>query len=170
LSIGPCDYDLASCAVDFGGGREQKGQMDVPRIAVTDTQKKDSEQITLLVVFHFLFAVICMAGIGFLFLHYSIFHKFFANPDMWKGQKNAPPKEFFEFFKYFVWFYVVMGAFLVIDLLLNVVSAFCLMSRKGRMFSLVVAGLNCVQIPFGTALGVFTIVVLMRDSVRRLYQ
>jgi hypothetical protein len=144
--------------------------MDVPPLPVTDTQKKDTEQMTLLVVFHFVFAVICLAGIGFLFLHYSIFHQFFANPDMWKGQKNAPPKELVEFFKYFVWFYVVMGGLILIDLVLNVASAFCLMNRKGRMFSMVVAGLNCVQVPFGTALGVFTIVVLTRDSVRRMFR
>jgi hypothetical protein len=37
------------------------------------------------------------------------------------------------------------------------------------MFSLVIAGLNCIQIPFGTALGVFTIIVLLRDSVREAY-
>ncbi len=30
------------------------------------------------------------------------------------------------------------------------------------MFSIVVAGLDCFQIPFGTALGVFTIIVLSR--------
>jgi len=30
-------------------------------------------------------------------------------------------------------------------------------------FSLVVAGLNCLQFPFGTVLGVFTFVVLLRE-------
>lgn len=37
------------------------------------------------------------------------------------------------------------------------------------MFALVVAGLDCVRIPVGTALGVFTISVLLRDSVRQSY-
>jgi hypothetical protein len=31
------------------------------------------------------------------------------------------------------------------------------------------AGIACVFMPFGTVLGVFTIIVLMRDSVRRLF-
>jgi hypothetical protein len=44
-----------------------------------------------------------------------------------------------------------------------------LLKRKFRMFSLVVAGLDCVQIPFGTVLGVFTLVILLRDSVRDSY-
>jgi len=38
------------------------------------------------------------------------------------------------------------------------------------MFSLIIAGINCVQFPFGTVLGVFTFVVLLRDSVRELYE
>jgi hypothetical protein len=37
------------------------------------------------------------------------------------------------------------------------------------MFSIVVAGVNCLQIPFGTALGVFTMMVLLRDTVRQSY-
>jgi hypothetical protein len=37
------------------------------------------------------------------------------------------------------------------------------------MFSLVVTGITCLSFPFGTALGVFTIIVLTRGSVRQLY-
>jgi hypothetical protein len=34
----------------------------------------------------------------------------------------------------------------------------------------VVAGINCLHIPLGTVLGIFTIVVLCRESVRELYE
>jgi len=33
----------------------------------------------------------------------------------------------------------------------------------------VTASLLCMMVPFGTVLGVFTLIVLSRDSVRRLY-
>ena len=33
-----------------------------------------------------------------------------------------------------------------------------------------VAGLDCIWVLFGTVLGVFTIIVLMRDSVRLWYE
>lgn len=36
--------------------------------------------------------------------------------------------------------------------------------------SLVVSGINCLQIPFGTVLGIFTIIVLMRPSVQSGYE
>ena len=31
------------------------------------------------------------------------------------------------------------------------------------------AGLECILMPFGTVLGVFTLIVLMRDSVKALF-
>ena len=35
---------------------------------------------------------------------------------------------------------------------------------------MVVAGVACTFAPLGTALGVFTIIVLMRDSVKELFE
>jgi hypothetical protein len=55
---------------------------------------------------------------------------------------------------------------------LNIYSGRSIANRKRRVFSLVVAGIDCLvmcPIPLPLALGVFTIVVLMRDSVKRLY-
>ena len=44
-----------------------------------------------------------------------------------------------------------------------------LQERRNYMFCLVVAGVMCIFAPFGTVLGVLTIVVLMRESVRELF-
>lgn len=44
-----------------------------------------------------------------------------------------------------------------------------LQRRVSRTFCLVVAGVECVMMPLGTVLGVFTIVVLMKDSVQKLF-
>jgi len=146
----------------------QNIDMDIPpQSAMT---QKDADHIKVLAIFHLIFAVLCILGIAFLLLHYSVMHYFFANPDIWKKQNNPPPKEFFELFHYFVWFYMAFGVLLLIGSGLNLISAACLHKRKGRTFSLVIAGLNCLQIPFGTALRVFTFIVLMRDSVRLSYR
>jgi hypothetical protein len=53
--------------------------------------------------------------------------------------------------------------------LLNFVSAAKINRRKGRTFSYVVAALNCLNIPFGLALGIFTFVVLGDREVQDLY-
>lgn len=41
--------------------------------------------------------------------------------------------------------------------------------RKHYMFCLVMAGIECAFTPFGTVLGVFTIIVLVRQSVKELF-
>lgn len=42
---------------------------------------------------------------------------------------------------------------------------FCVKHRRSRTFCLVVAGITCLGIPYGTILGVFSFMVLGRDSV-----
>jgi hypothetical protein len=48
-------------------------------------------------------------------------------------------------------------------------TAICLKNRRSRTFCMIVAGISCLGIPFGTALGVFTFVVLGRNSVALLF-
>jgi len=44
-----------------------------------------------------------------------------------------------------------------------------LAKRKHYLFCLVMAGIESIFMPFGTVLAVFTIIVLMRDSVKELF-
>ena len=52
---------------------------------------------------------------------------------------------------------------------LNFLSAWCLRRRKAWTFSVVVAGLDLIYFPLGTVLGIFTLIVLLRGSVRDAY-
>ena len=75
-----------------------------------------------------------------------------------------------EFMDSFIWFYILMGVMMGTLALVNLLSAMFLIKKQNRMFSLIVAGINCIQMPIGTILGIFTIIVLMRDSVRKAYE
>lgn len=44
-----------------------------------------------------------------------------------------------------------------------------LSQRRHWLFCLIVAGLSCLNMPLGTVLGVFTIIVLNRESVKSLF-
>lgn len=44
-----------------------------------------------------------------------------------------------------------------------------LQRRTGYLFTFVVACISCLSVPVGTILGVFTIIVLSRDSVKAAY-
>ena len=69
----------------------------------------------------------------------------------------------------FKWLYIAFGMWFVVSAIANVLSGVFLGRRKYRTFSLVVAVMNCIHIPLGTVLGVFTIIVLLRPSVREVY-
>jgi hypothetical protein len=54
--------------------------------------------------------------------------------------------------------------------IVTIISGRKMAARKSRIFSIVVGGVNCISFPLGTALGVFTIIVLSRSSVKMLYE
>ena len=62
-----------------------------------------------------------------------------------------------------------MGTWFITSGVLNVLSGLFLRARKHWTFSIVVAAIDCLHFPLGTVLGVFTIIVLIRPSVRELY-
>lgn len=53
---------------------------------------------------------------------------------------------------------------------LMIVAGRSLAGRRRHLFCLVVAGLECLWMPFGTILGVFTLVVLTKAQVRALFE
>jgi hypothetical protein len=140
-----------------------------PLPAVSD---KDKDHVLLLSIFHFILAGMGVLYLAFLVLHYAMMHAVFSNPHMWDQMKdnNGHPVQMpfnpTVFFNIFVWFYVFMGAWGITSIVLNLAAGLKLRQWQSRTFVLCVAGFNCINIPFGTVLGVFTIVVLTRDSMR----
>jgi len=139
---------------------------DLPPL-LRDQRAIDAEHLRLLRIFHFVYGALALCGLLFLCAHYALMHTVFDNPAMWTGKNQHPPPP--EFFAMFRWFYVFFGVFCVGAGLLNIASGVLLGRRTHRTFSIVVAALDCLNMPLGTLLGVFAIVVLTRDSVREVY-
>ena|SRR5579864_7775067 len=130
---------------------------------------RDVEHVRLLAIFHFALGGLALMGCAILGLHYLMMHSIFSNPDFWRShQGGQPPPP--AFLNLFIWFYILGGLVLGVSLVLNVLSGSFLLKRRHRLFSLIVAGLNCLHVPFGTTLGIFTIIVLSRESVGELYR
>ena len=122
--------------------------------------------LRLLAVFHYVFAGFALLGLGFLGLHYAFMDRMIAMAESNPGA-NPPPEGFWEMF---VWFYVVMGLLCLLGLALNVLVARSLQTRRRWLLCAVVSGLNCLQVPLGTVLGVFTLVVINRPDVRAAFR
>ena len=71
------------------------------------------------------------------------------------------------------WIFVVMGAFFIVCGLtfagFVLAAGRCLARRKAYTFCLVMGCVECLFMPFGTVLGVFTILVLNRASVKKMF-
>lgn len=64
---------------------------------------------------------------------------------------------------------LVVGIVLFPSFVMHILSGVFLRQRKNRLFCIVHAALQCLSIPFGLALGVFTIVILNRENVQLLF-
>lgn len=71
------------------------------------------------------------------------------------------------------WFMALFGLGFTLAMLclaaLKVGVARCLKRRRARIFCLIVAGICCLGLPYGTVLGVLTFLVLGRPTVSRMF-
>jgi len=128
---------------------------------------QDLEHLRLLSVFHYVLAA--FAGLFSLFpilylgMGLAVITGHF--PDSHSG--NPMPA-------FMGWFFVLFGAaWLVCGLAFAIclwLSGRFLAQHRRYVFCLVMAAISCMFTPFGTVLGVFTIIVLMRPSVRELFE
>ena len=65
---------------------------------------------------------------------------------------------------------VVLFVFVEAIGILNIYSGRCIARRKHRTLSMVVSAFDCLSIPFGLILGVFTLVALSDSEVKREYE
>ena len=104
---------------------------------------------------------------GLLYVFMGLMMGAVAQLPMQPSQQNQPPPEIMAAI------FGAMGlAIFVLFLGLGALKFFVarlLQRRRARVFCMIVAAISCIGIPFGTALGVFTLIVLSRDSVRRLF-
>jgi hypothetical protein len=72
------------------------------------------------------------------------------------------------------WIFAIIGFVLMVVLStvggIQLYVGCCLQRRKSRTLCMVAAAVSCIFIPFGTLLGVFTFIVLGRQSVQALFQ
>jgi hypothetical protein len=128
---------------------------------------RDREHLRLLAIFHYV-----VAGLAALFslfpLLYSILGGFllYAAHHPGPGSQEAPPAVL-------GWVFIVLGG---LFFLAGVIMAICILiagrslaQYKHYSFALVIACIECLFVPFGTILGVFTIVALSRESVKALF-
>jgi hypothetical protein len=127
---------------------------------------QDEEHLRLLSLFHY----VC-AGVAALFACFPIIHLVLGlvlllSPQSFGPSRNQPPAFIGLFFVLFASVIILLGwtfaGFLAY-------AGKCLAHRKNYTFCLVMGGIACMFMPFGTVLGIFTIIVLVRPTVKALF-
>jgi hypothetical protein len=118
-----------------------------------------------LVVLHYVYgAFVCLVGTALLVLVVlgSAMHSGF-----FMDQGATPPPHWLGSFLQGLG--MVLFVFIEAKGVMNLISASLIAKRKGRTFTYVTAALNCLNIPFGLALAIFTFIAMGDKEVRMEY-
>src|SRR5262245_9729409 len=127
---------------------------------------QDEQQLRLLSIFHY----VCAAIVA-LFACIPLVHLFVGLMMVFRPQSFGPGKE--QPPEFVGWIFIGIGSTIIlIGWTMAAVLAWagrCLNRRVHYTLCCVAAGVACMFMPFGTVLGVFTLIVLMRPSVKALF-
>ena len=131
----------------------------------------DEDQLDLLGMFYYVLGGLemCFVLIPLIFIVMGAFLVVAPNlGDMPSQQGEAEAAMFGGAF--FIFVGLVIAALIGAKAGCMIYAGRCLRSRRNRMFAMVMGALTCLSFPVGTALGVFTLVVLSRPEVQALYE
>lgn len=142
----------------------------VPAQPVLPTAQ-DQQQLSLLSILYYvlagLTALLSCLGVFYLVIGLVVA----ASSERIADDPNGPPPEFVELMGGL--FAVIGGVLVVFQLVIAALvlsTGVCLARRRHRIYCLIVAGIICLSFPFGTALGIFTFVVLTRPGVIAMFE
>lgn len=124
---------------------------------------EDEKNLDLLALFHYVLGGLTALCACFPLIHVAVgLALVFGNLD----GPNPPPA-------FFGWFFVAIGGFCVLAgwalAVAMAVAGAKLKRRTARTYCLVVGALECMLMPLGTVLGVFTLLVLTKEPVKALF-
>lgn len=137
---------------------------------VTEIERQaivDEEHLRLLPVFYWVLGGvdIFVSLYGLIYIGMGIM--FATVPMEPSGLQGEPPPSFFG------WFMFAIGAGFMLafglSAALRIATGFWIKNRRHRTLCLVSAGISCLSMPFGTVVGVFTFLALLRPSVAALF-
>ena len=133
--------------------------------ATESISPQDRQHLDLLGIFHYV-----VAGLGALFSLFPVIHLVIGLA-MVTGHMNdlhAKPGEPDP--ALVGWFFVAFaGVVIACGLTVSALLAYagrCLRQRRRYTFCLVMAAISCAFMPFGTVLGIFTLIVLTKPAVK----
>jgi len=128
---------------------------------------QDEQHLRLLSIFHYVVGGMNALAACIPFIHLALGIALVSGAfPVQSGQQGPPP--------FLGWIFIGIAAVLILGGWTLAVAIFLagrfLTRRRHYMYCFVVAAVECLFMPVGTLLGVFTIIVLVRPSVKALFQ
>jgi hypothetical protein len=135
-------------------------------IPPTQQQATDKEHLKLLAIFHYI-----VAGLTALFACSPVIHLVIGlfmvlAPEQFGNGGQRPPLFMGWMFVGFASVFILAGWVFAVFVLF---AGRFIAARKHHTYCFAIACVECMLFPFGTVLGVFTILVLLRPSVKDLF-
>ena len=125
------------------------------------------KHLDLLALFHYIMGGITAFFACIPFIHVLIGLAIVSGKFFEEADGSGPPS-------FFGWFFVSFGSvFILLGWCLAVfifITGKKLKRRKNRIFCMVIAGVECMFMPFGTILGVLTLIALSKDSIKEIFE
>ncbi|MEM0965614.1 MAG: hypothetical protein AAGJ81_05650 [Verrucomicrobiota bacterium] len=126
----------------------------------------EENHLQLLSIFHYILGGIGCVTSFFPIIHLIIGIALAVSPTTFEGGDEVPTMIGLAFA-------LIAGLFIVVGLagsICVILTGRFIAQRKHYTFCIVIAAIECLFMPFGTILGVFTLVVLMKDSVKQRFE
>lgn len=127
---------------------------------------QDEDHLRLLSIFHYVVGALAALFAFFPIIHLLVGLFLILAPEKFGAKGEAPPA-------FLGWFFVVFAAgFMIFGwafATLVILTGRFLAQRKYYTFCFVIAVIESLFMPFGTVLAVFTLAVLLRESVKQLF-
>jgi hypothetical protein len=128
---------------------------------------EDLQYLKLLSIFHYVVGGLAALSSFIPVIYVVIGILAVCIPGSFEGESGAMPL-------FIGWIFIIIGAVLmVIGCAFSaciIIAGRFLARRFHYLFCMVMAAIECIFMPFGTVLGVFTIVVLVRPSVKEMFE
>lgn len=126
---------------------------------------RDESHLDALKICYYLSAGLNGLGLCFMVLHFMLFHSVLGMEGIFESSDSKDAIVVQQIMGMMVWVYGVIGAWMITQIVLNFLTARAIAQRHKPLLVQITAGINCLSIPLGTVLGVFTYVILARPAV-----
>jgi hypothetical protein len=127
---------------------------------------EDLEYLRLLAIFHYVVGGLAALFSCFPIIYIAVGILMVYAPGTMDTEGDAMPA-------LFGWIFVVVGGGLMLVgwafAVFTIITGRYLACQIHYLFCMVMAAIECIFMPFGTVLGVFTIIVLARPSVKKIF-